>query len=1181
MPRRHRSELSTGLSYLVTFALALVPAIALWNYAAVHPWTRYWVSIGILAPGVLALFIAMGRGRRLRPGAALLPLIALLIWGIGFAQTLPLGTTLTRFLSPGSASAYRDWVPAAIYDQANSGVTTQLSGSEPEQETRDPSPPDQGSPNPASPQQAPPDEGSPQQGSSRVEGSEGVGTQERFPTGEPRSLATSPITLSITHTREALTLPALFGLAMLAAMITYRDKYTLTIFMGITAISGGMLAVGGVLELARQDSPYEMDPLFKTIGLTASPFGPFVNKNSAAGYLNLSIACTLGLLSIYRPKVNLQTFALQFEKGLLGWVERARTYVTTAITDLEAIPVALIVLLALQVVGLMAAGSRGGMLAFLVALVACVLQARKASAARLVGSVLFAVFAAVIIAAVSEQLEITERARNRFASITNAEDGSRIGRLLHWQDSFWAGLRYLPMGAGLGTHRYAYLPTAQQPSASWFHHAESMWLEWFTEGGIWLLPLIILGIVFFVQRLSRLAKHRDASLARGVLLAGWFGLASLFISQSFDFGILTPPLYLTAAIFAGNAIGLSYSSLGHSSLSHSSMGGSASKSASEKSASSHASSSRPSSSRTSTKSSSSRSTSSRSSSGRSSSSRSSSSRSSSGRSSSSGSRRRHRSSRGRSHGQSSTNRMLGKSVSRIPDDYFPIRPQPESLHPESREDESAEFEPDDKDLNDPDDPRAQPEPWDEDPAPSRAMLDEGPLADGDVDDNSDEPESDGDFGSIDPPYRALGSELAEDQPESLIDTDVAEAGVLVDSAVPADGADEASADNPGVSAGQRRLPFIVTALLFFGLIGSSYLAIRWNHRAAISDYLVRILDVRPARISDPDFDRYFAEALPENPMLQVSVASAILRQQSRQGEQVVADRSSAPEGSEARILATIPGRRAFYYASGNTPSDRLPVESFLLRGQSVDQLREAHRLSAAALTRCPLDYRPRLELIESSFVVPDDPKTAAQLAQQAAQLWPGHAEILDRTARLSYVYPGFEAAAPILAKFLELAPGRFDSVWGMIEPLPLASGNQDASTQQRRLTGLNAAAAFPDDPVALVPIIESGKLTPQLEEQLIATAQELLRPGVSKTESPLREYLVGRLAKRTGDQAAAVEALREAVRIDPSNTAYRITFAEMLAATGDIPAAREQLRRCLIQKPGDTQIINKMRGLER
>jgi tetratricopeptide (TPR) repeat protein len=1177
---------------LVTFALALVPAISLWNYAAVHPWTRYWVSIGILAPGVLALFIAMGRGRRLRPGAALLPLVALLIWGIGFTQTLPLGTTLTRFLSPGSASAYRDWVPAAIYDQAKSGETTQVAGSESENETRDTE--------------------SPKQDSSLVEGSEAIGPEERFPTGEPGSLATSPITLSITHTREALTLPALFGLAMLAAMIAYRDKYSLTIFMGITAISGGMLAVGGLLELARQDSPYEMDPIFKTIGLTASPFGPFVNKNSAAGYLNLSIACTLGLLSIYRPKVNVQTFALQFEKGLLGWVERARTYVSTAITDLEAIPVALIVLLALQVVGLMAAGSRGGMLAFLIALVACVLQARKASAARLVGSVLFAAFAAVIIAAVSEQLEITERARNRFASITNAEDGSRIGRLLHWQDSFWAGLRYLPMGAGLGAHRYAYLPTAQQLSASWFHHAESMWLEWFTEGGVWLLPLIILGIVFFVSRLSRLAKHRDSALARGVLLASWFGLASLFISQSFDFGILTPPLYLTAAIFAGNAIGLSYSSLGHSSSN-----ASANKSASEKSPSNQSLSSRSATRPSSTRSSSSRSSSGRSSSSRSSSSRSSSSRSSSSRSSSSSSRRRHRSSRGRSHGHSSTNRILGKSVSRIDDDLFSPRPEPGSRvpgsrepgsrepgsrepgsrEPGSREPGSGEHDSDDLNINDPDVRETPSRPWDEDPAPSRAMLEDASQIDPRDDDprdddphdndhedddlESDMVDSQSDVGSIDPTYRAHEPGSAEDQSESSIDTDAAEAELSDDSADAGDGVDESSADKPGMSAGQRRLPFVVTAALFLGLIGASYLAIRWNHRAAISDYLVRILDVRPARISDPDFDRYFAEALPENPMLQVSVASAILRQQSRQGEQVVADRSRAPEGSEARILATIPGRRAFYYASGNAPSERQPVEAFLLRGQSVDQLREAHHLAASALTRCPLDYRPRLELIESSFVVPDDPKTAAGLAQQVASLWPGHADILDRTARLSYVYPGFEAAAPILAKFLELAPARFDSVWGMIEPLPLATGNQDASTQQRRLTGLNAAAAFPNDPVALVPIIESGKLTPQLEEQLIATAEELLRPGVSDTESPLREFLVGRLAKRTGDQAAAVEALREAVRIDPSNTAYRVTFAEMLAATGDVAAAREQLRRCLIQKPGDSQIINKLRGLER
>jgi len=381
------------------------------------------------------------------------------------------------------------------------------------------------------------------------------------------------ISVAPTFTRLAMAGPAAFGIACwLASLCLWRRQAGIW-FLGITAIAGAMFAFLGLADAIRLDRDHEVELrqrlIISPVGAD-DPFGPFVNNNSGAGYLNLTLGCAIGLLAIavrHRP---------------VGGERSGRT--GSPLSDPLAMLsqwriVGAVLLIVLMAAGILGSSSRGGFLG----LAAGSLTLAVVSFSRLAG---YRVRTKIAVVAMTlgvlwlamfllDGLGMKERSIDRLMTLYRGE-ALEDPRLDHWRDGLVAAKQYFPAGSGLGTYRFAYLPYQQFSAGGWFVNADGMHVEWLVEGGVWLLPIVIVGIVWLVREMRQLA-HRlrrpvdasagdppdsqpavpaaDAVYGRALVTAMTFMLPALLVTQSFDFGILQPPLYLTFAAICGAITG--------------------------------------------------------------------------------------------------------------------------------------------------------------------------------------------------------------------------------------------------------------------------------------------------------------------------------------------------------------------------------------------------------------------------------------------------------------------------------------------------------------------------------------------------------------------------------------------------------------------------------------------------
>ena len=150
--------------------------------------------------------------------------------------------------------------------------------------------------------------------------------------------------------------------------------------------------------------------------------------------------------------------------------------------------------------------------------------------------------------------DLSHKVSESFWSIFTLSSGSQVARLEHLQDASQAIAAYLPAGSGLGTYRYAVLPFQEFSSSdNWFHHADCMPVEWLVEGGVWMLMIMGAGITAMIWALSLVAQKSHSDFD-GILAMGWFLLVSQLVACCFDFGILMPANYLTAALLVGTVM---------------------------------------------------------------------------------------------------------------------------------------------------------------------------------------------------------------------------------------------------------------------------------------------------------------------------------------------------------------------------------------------------------------------------------------------------------------------------------------------------------------------------------------------------------------------------------------------------------------------------------------------------
>jgi hypothetical protein len=480
-PFQKPSALVGVLTIVMALGLSAVAVWTAWDYGGGLRRTQFVGSAIVLGMIPLGVLAAWKQSFVRLPAVVVL---AMAVWLVSAVQCVPLPPAIVNVLSPGSLLAYREWLPEAIRNEA-------LEDSE----------------SPAS------------------------------------TIATTaiPISVSPTFTRMAMALPLLLAAGCWLSSLCFVDRRAALILLATPAVVGALFAFFGLADMIRlaRDSSVELrQRLIITPVGADGPFGPFINNNTGAGYLNLTIGCAVGLLlgMRYRGKEDSQVGLFRHWQAFLC-----------------------VLLIVVMVAGILGSGSRGGFLGLMLAtVVLSVLGTRGWARLGLV-----AVLAVIGVTSLLflDELGIRDQTFDRLETLY---DGTAANdpRLRIWEDGIDAALAHLPLGAGFGAYRYANLPYQEKTGNHWAVNADGMHVEWLLEGGVWLIPVVLVGVVLIVREVRRLERLlpemplHEARLARAVTVATTFSLASLFATQSFDFGITHIPLVLTLAIPVGGVFRL-------------------------------------------------------------------------------------------------------------------------------------------------------------------------------------------------------------------------------------------------------------------------------------------------------------------------------------------------------------------------------------------------------------------------------------------------------------------------------------------------------------------------------------------------------------------------------------------------------------------------------------------------
>jgi len=366
-------------------------------------------------------------------------------------------------------------------------------------------------------------------------------------------------------TRRELYLLSLAIAAFVLGATVLADRVAFSIAGVAIAINGAALAFFGLAQQLTWNGL-----LFWSIPLTGggTPFASFVNRNNAAGFLNMCLACAIAL-SVWgivhaareterRPRRARKPSRAGRTNSMLqsGW-RTASELGTNALKILARLNFATVA--GLLAAGCIAAGifcslSRGATLAMLGAAAITLLAAALAGRWRRgwLGPMFVAGLAACLLVGYVGQ---DNRVKQRLATLLDESARQGDGRLVHWPDGMRAAKDLLPAGSGLGTYRYIYRAYQAQPYTAWFYHAENQYLQTLVEAGLAGLGLLLaaLGLTALACWRLLLRAPDPATYALGV--AGTFALSSQAIHAVFDFGLYLPANMLLLAAICGAVCG--------------------------------------------------------------------------------------------------------------------------------------------------------------------------------------------------------------------------------------------------------------------------------------------------------------------------------------------------------------------------------------------------------------------------------------------------------------------------------------------------------------------------------------------------------------------------------------------------------------------------------------------------
>ena len=506
----------------------LIMGILPWLFGGVQPAVQVWFYTGLF----VVLVVCLIHGLRLRESHCMVPLLLVPLLGaiawVSF-QLLPLSAPWHAFLSPAGAKWWSSSEEVRILGQG--GL---LSSAATQEEVATSSP---------------------------LEGQ----IAEKLPqaVGVPAPSGWHPLSLfPASTTRDLAQLWIALGAVLIGAQLfnTHSAQIALCIVM---AMNGACLAFFGLIQQLSWNGL-----LFWSIPLTGggTPFSTYVNRNNAAGYLNMCLAGAVGWFIFEMTKAAKtaqedlpgpadsaqQTDSLERTPATVGCCSR-RVFLLGLIRNLNvSILLALICIVCIST-GIVCSLSRGAWVSLGSATVFTVLTV--AMTRRIGWRIAWCALPILLCGALVLWLGRSPDVGNRFDRLLSFESNVSEKRLVNWSDGLLAAREFWRVGSGAGTYRYVYPSFQQETDDVWFYHAENQYLEALVETGMIGVGLMVAALGLVLRAAWALVKQPSFTRTHAFGITALFAIASQAIHAFFDFGMYLPANMILFALLCGAVTG--------------------------------------------------------------------------------------------------------------------------------------------------------------------------------------------------------------------------------------------------------------------------------------------------------------------------------------------------------------------------------------------------------------------------------------------------------------------------------------------------------------------------------------------------------------------------------------------------------------------------------------------------
>jgi O-antigen ligase/tetratricopeptide (TPR) repeat protein len=348
-----------------------------------------------------------------------------------------------------------------------------------------------------------------------------LATWQNFGNSPPNAFHS--ISLHIDATRREITCCLAYAAVFLVIAGHFRTKEQITsLLKTLLSMSAFLMAVALTQKMTWNGRMLWFYPVSEYLKSGSGIWGPYVNRDHFAGYLEMVIPLGIGFLLYRLPRI----------PELPGTPWRVRLARFLASDHMTACSVLFVLVLAMSAV-LFSTFSRGGILAYggSLLMLAFLCSKRRSLKRR---ALPLAILALVVL--VTVVFSSWDRLEDRFSAL----ERDHVSRLEVWQDAIRIVQDYPVLGTGLGTFKNGFMRYQRSMSRSLFDHAHNDYLELATDTGI-VGFLIGMGlVVYFFWNVLRRWRKKHSMFGKCIGLGGMGSICAIAVHSFVDFNLHIP-----------------------------------------------------------------------------------------------------------------------------------------------------------------------------------------------------------------------------------------------------------------------------------------------------------------------------------------------------------------------------------------------------------------------------------------------------------------------------------------------------------------------------------------------------------------------------------------------------------------------------------------------------------------